>query len=50
MFGEAVSELWPPPPPSLLPDGLEEMPPVPSWPGCWPGSTPTLSPVSTWWW
>ncbi len=27
--GEAVSELWPPPPPSLLPDGLEEMAPGP---------------------
>ena len=27
--GEAVSELWPPPPPSLLPDGLEGMPPGP---------------------
>ncbi len=27
--GEVVSELWPPPPPSLLPDGLEEMPPGP---------------------
>ncbi len=27
--GEAVSELWPPPPPSLLPEGLEEMPPGP---------------------
>ena len=27
--GEAVSELWPPPPPSLLPDGLEVMAPGP---------------------
>jgi hypothetical protein len=26
---EALSELWPPPPPSLLPDGLEEIPPGP---------------------
>jgi Domain of unknown function (DUF222) len=27
--GEAVTELWPPPPPSLLPEGLDEMPPGP---------------------
>ncbi len=27
--GEAVTELWPPPPPSLLPDGLDEIPPGP---------------------
>ncbi len=29
LAGEVISELWPPPPPSLLPDGLEEMPPGP---------------------
>jgi Domain of unknown function (DUF222) len=27
--GEAVTELWPPPPPSLLPAGLDDMPPGP---------------------
>ena len=29
LAGEVISELWPPPPPSLLPDGLEDMPPGP---------------------
>ena len=29
LAGEVISELWPPPPPSLLPEGLEEMPPGP---------------------